>query len=77
MKNLIGIKVLKPVTGLVVGQTYKVEADAKGVPLERKWRRALSNAKIDKGVELVALKESNKKPKPQKKQTKPETDAEE
>ncbi len=51
------IKVNKPISDHKIGSVVEVETDKSGIPLDREWRRRLSDSKIDGCCEIVKSKE--------------------
>lgn len=46
--------------GLKPGDTRKIDVDRKGIPLDRNWRRRLSDSKIDGCLSVIEEKKTIK-----------------
>lgn len=55
------IKLNIPLAGYQKGQTISIDADSKGTPIDKFWRRRLKDAEIDNCVEVVKAPSEIKK----------------
>lgn len=56
----IQIKVHGVIPGFTIGETYDIETDDRGVPLELMWRRRIRDSMRDKCCEIVTGSKTKK-----------------